>query len=224
MLPQAASGAAGPALLHARIAGYYGQKVKTFGCTPLGVDWTCQSTQHMRFVQLLKLCDFSAPFSINDLGCGYGALATFLQQRPGAPTIDYLGIDLSGEMVRRARRQCRKLDGVRFVKGSASPRVADYSVASGVCNVQLDASAEEWDRFIKATLQQLAATSRRGFAVNFVASRPDGKGARRGLYTTQPGPWMEYCARHIGAEPQLIEGYGMQEFTLLVRGAACRSA
>jgi hypothetical protein len=28
----------------------------------------------MRFVQLLKLRDFMSPFSLNDLGCGYGAL------------------------------------------------------------------------------------------------------------------------------------------------------
>jgi SAM-dependent methyltransferase len=191
MNPHAANSDFDPSPLHARIADYYTQKVKAYGCTPLGVDWTCRPTQEMRFVQLLKLCDFGAPFSINDLGCGYGALAVFLRRRHVACAVDYLGIDLSGEMVRRARRQCRVLDGVRFVKGSASPRMADYSVASGIFNVQLDASGEDWHAFIKATLQQLAASSRRGFAVNFVASPPDGQLVTPGLYTTPPGRWME---------------------------------
>src|SRR5580693_3571806 len=101
MVPRAASGGFDPAVVHARTAEYYTQKVKAFGCTPFGVDWTCQPTQEMRFVQLLKLCDFSAPFSINDLGCGYGALVAFLYRRHAGCAIDYLGIDLSGEMVRR---------------------------------------------------------------------------------------------------------------------------
>jgi SAM-dependent methyltransferase len=217
MAPRDASSDFDPTSVHARIANYYTRKVKAYGCTPLGVDWTCEPTQQMRFVQLLKLCDFTAPFSINDLGCGYGALAGFLRRRHGACAVDYLGIDLSREMVRRARRQCRMLGGVRFVKGSAGPRTADYSVASGIFNVQLDASDEDWDTFIKTTLQQLAAISRRGFAVNFVASPPDGQLVTCGLYTTLPGRWVEYCANHIGADVQMIDGYGMHEFSLLVR-------
>jgi SAM-dependent methyltransferase len=217
MKPHAASGDVDLTLVHARIAEYYTQKVQAFGCTPLGVDWTCQPTQEMRFVQLLKVCDFSAPFSINDLGCGYGALAAFLHRRHGACAVDYLGIDLSGEMVRRAKRKCRVPGGVRFVKGATIPRVADYSVASGIFNVQLDASDEDWDAFITATLHQLAAASRRGFAVNFVASPPAGQLVTRGLYTTSPGRWVEYCANHIEADVRLIDGYGMHEFSLLAR-------
>jgi hypothetical protein len=37
--------------LHAKIASCYSAKVSRFGATPLGVDWTCQATQEMRFVQ-----------------------------------------------------------------------------------------------------------------------------------------------------------------------------
>ncbi|HUB47248.1 MAG TPA: class I SAM-dependent methyltransferase [Acetobacteraceae bacterium] len=217
MVARAAGGDLDPAQVHARIAEYYTQKVKAFGSTPLGVDWTCQPTQEMRFVQLLKLCDFSAPFSINDLGCGYGALAAFMHRRHGACAVDYLGIDLSGEMVRRARRRYRMHGGTRFATGSASPRAADYSVASGIFNVQLDVSAADWDAFITTTLQHLAATSQRGFAVNFVAAPPDGQRVKQGLYTTPPGRWVEYCANQIGADVQLIDGYGMHEFSLLVR-------
>ncbi len=217
MVPRSASNDCDPSPLHAGVAEYYTQKVKVFGCTPLGVDWTCQATQEMRFVQLLKLCDFGAPFSINDLGCGYGALADFLHRRYSACTVDYLGIDLSREMVRRAKRRSAPLGGVRFVKGSASPRMADYSVASGIFNVKLDASDADWGAFIKETLQQLAATSRRGFAVNFVASPPNGQLVTQGLYTTPSGRWAEYCTNHIGAHVQVIDGYGMHEFSLLVR-------
>ena len=53
--------------LHRMVAGYYTDKVTRHGPTPLGVDWSCLPTQEMRFVQLLKLCDFSQPLSLNDI-------------------------------------------------------------------------------------------------------------------------------------------------------------
>jgi hypothetical protein len=37
---------------HTEIASCYLAKVSRFGAAPLGVDWTCQATQEMRFVQL----------------------------------------------------------------------------------------------------------------------------------------------------------------------------
>ena len=69
------------AAVHTGISDYYTAKIRKFGATPLGVDWTCLPTQELRFVQLLKVCDFTSPLSLNDLGCGYGAKA--LAPKPG---------------------------------------------------------------------------------------------------------------------------------------------
>lgn len=204
-------------LIHRRISEYYTGKVKEFGCTPFGVDWTCVATQEMRFVQLLRLCDFSSPLTINDLGCGYGALAGFLARWHGACQVDYLGIDLSKEMVRRARQLWRGADRVRFTVGFRSPRTADYSVTSGIFNVRLEESDDCWNSFVRSTLHDLAATSRRGFAVNFIDRPPGGASGPPGLYTTSPEPWIEYCIDHIGADVELVKDYGMREFTLLAR-------
>jgi SAM-dependent methyltransferase len=204
-------------IVHQMIEAYYTDKVREFGCTPFGVDWTCIASQEMRFVQLLKLCDFSSPFTLNDLGCGYGALAAFLRRRHGVSVVDYLGTDLSKEMVQRAQKQCRGLDRVRFVAGYCSPRIADYSVASGIFNVHLDVSVDVWETFIGTTLCDLAATSSRGFAVNFIdRSRYGGRAAPR-LYATSPEQWVKYCSDNFGADVQVVKGYGMLEFTLLVR-------
>jgi SAM-dependent methyltransferase len=203
--------------VHEKIAAYYTGKVKEFGCTPFGVDWTCVATQEMRFVQLLKLCDFGSPFTLNDLGCGYGALAAFLHRRYDACAVDYMGIDLSKEMVRRALTQWHGVDRVCFVEGCCSPRSADYSVASGIFNVRLAVSDDCWNTFIRATLLELAMTSSRGFAVNFLDRAPCSRRVTPGLYTTSPEPWIKYCVDHIGADVELIKGYGMLEFSLLIR-------
>jgi SAM-dependent methyltransferase len=203
--------------VRAGIASYYSAKVAKFGATPLGVDWSCVPTQELRFVKLLKLCDFSSPFSCNDLGCGYGALIAYLDQRHADCAIDYVGIDLSEAMLRRARRLWRNRANVSFVLGHANPRVADYSIASGIFNVQLDQPLAIWERFVAETLDQLHRTSSRGFAVNFMKAPAGGKPDRKGLYSTQPDRWARYCADRFGSAAEVLDNYGLREYTLIVR-------
>ena len=90
-----------------QVEAYYSAKLARHGANPHGVDWSCAATQWLRFVQLLKICSFDTPFSLIDLGCGYGALAAFLADRYPHASVEYLGIDLSPAMVRRARRRYR---------------------------------------------------------------------------------------------------------------------
>lgn len=202
---------------------YYTARVARHGATPLGVDWSCQATQALRFVQLLKLCDFTGAFSLNDIGCGYGALVPYLAARHPGCEIDYLGIDLSRAMIGRARRRFSG-PGRRFVVGAKSPRIADYSVASGIMNVNVGYARQAWEAFIASMLRQMRASSRLGFAVNFMAAAAeedadDRAGVTR-LYRTTPEPWMRFCEAELRGKVELIGNYGMKEFTLLVRHAA----
>lgn len=205
--------------VYARIEAYYEDKVARHGAIPLGVDWTCAPTQELRFVQLLKLCDFSRPVSLNDVGCGYGALTGFIARRYPQAEIDYLGVDLSRAMIGRARRRHRGMAGRRFVVGSDIPRIADYGVASGVMNVMLDHPRPLWEEFVADTLRGMHASSRLGFAVNFKAEKPGGV-ETAGLYRTAPAPWIAFCRQILGCTADVVDGYGMREFTLLVRPAA----
>jgi hypothetical protein len=89
-------------------------------------------------------------------------------------------------------------------------------VASGVMNVMLDHPRALWEEFIADTLRRMHASSRRGFAVNFMAEKPDGT-ATEGLYRTDPSRWTLFCQQTLGCAVEIVDGYGMREFTLLVR-------
>jgi SAM-dependent methyltransferase len=198
---------------------YYTACVARHGATPRGVDWSCEATQGLRFVQLMKLCDASAPFSLNDVGCGYGALVPFLAARFSSCEIDYLGIDLSRAMISRARRRFAAPQR-RFVVAADSPRSADYSVASGIMNVNVGYPRETWESYVKAMLQRMSATSRRGFGVNFMRADDDdmdGDPTASRLYRTTPDAWTAYCENELAAQVEVVRNYGMKEFTLLVR-------
>ena len=168
-------------------------------------------------MQLLRLCDFEAPFSLNDIGCGYGAMLAFLAQRHRRKTIDYLGVDLSSAMIAEAHQLWCKRPNTEFVVASTSPRVADYSVASGIFNVKLNQPDALWTQFIKKTLAMIRATSRRGFAVNFLAPLTTGATGKPELYRAPSTIWGRYCEREFGATVEVLGSYGMREYTLLVR-------
>jgi len=202
--------------VHATVEAYYSARLARFGANSMGVDWSCEATQNLRFVQLLKLCDTARPFSLNDLGCGYGALAVFMRDRFPAGHVDYLGIDLSRQMIARARRRHRGNPKVRFVVGSVPPRVADYSVASGIMNVKLDQPLDIWEIFVRTMLDDLHRGSRSGFAVNFMEVPT--KGAPPGqLYCPPPDRWARYCEDVLGCNVSIINNYGLREYTLLAR-------
>ena len=128
-----------------------------------------------------------------------------------------MGLDLSAAMITQARQLWRKRGDAEFVVASVSPRVADYSIASGIFNVKLDHSDVLWTQFVEATLRAMQATSRRGFAINFLAPLADSAGAAPELYRVSPSFWATYCEREFGASVEVLDNYGMREYTLLVR-------
>ena len=133
---QAPPQAAALEAVHSLIGNYYSAKVRQFGPTPWGVDWACMPSQELRFVQLLKLCAPDGDFSINDVGCGYGALLGFLDRRFKG-RFDYVGVDISPDMVREARKLWARHPHAFFSSIDMPPRRADYSVASGIFNVEV---------------------------------------------------------------------------------------
>jgi len=199
------------------VAGYYTGTVNKFGPTPWGVDWTCELTQDLRFIQLLKVCGRHRRFSINDLGCGYGALFPFLEKKYGAGTADYVGIDVSPAMIDHAGRLWDDHPSARFQVSSHFSRAADFSMASGVFNVHLEFDETRWEEFVRDTLIELRRASHRGFAVNFMRPPTDGLTPLPGLYRTTPERWVGFCETELGAEVTVLRDYGLREFTLLVR-------
>ena len=200
--------------LQAKVRKYYLRTLQRHGPTPLGVDWPNIVSQYLRFVQLLKLCRFGQPFSLNDFGCGYGALLDFLAMRHSGATVTYRGIDISPAMVAAARARWASNNRAVFAVDSQCGALADYSLASGTLNVRLGHPVSEWEAYVEAILSDLEASSRLGFAVNFMLPR-DETPAELGLYRTAPERWTPFCERFGRVE--LITDYGLREFTLLVR-------
>jgi SAM-dependent methyltransferase len=197
------------------VAAYYAKKVRDHGPSPAGVDWNSQEGQRLRFDVLLGVAGAAAEFSIDDYGCGYGALLDHLRAREGTRA-DYLGIDVSQEMVDRARTD-HPGEEERFVQGRSSPRAADYAVASGIFNVRLEAPAAEWEHHVEECLDEMNAHSRLGFAFNCLSSYSDPPMRKDHLYYGDPRVYFDLCKRRYSRNVALLHDYGLYEFTLIVR-------
>lgn len=198
------------------ISNYYSDKLKKYGTSPLGVDWNGEESQKLRFNQLVKvITETEEYFSINDLGCGYGALLDFLSEHYNF--FNYQGIDISSRMIEAATKRSAKSNDVHFLNSCKPDRIANFSIASGIFNVKLRKSNKEWKDYILNTLDILNESSSSGFSFNCLTSYSDKEKMRNDLYYGDPCEFFDLCKRKYSKEVSLLHDYGLFEFTILVR-------
>jgi len=111
--------------LLAEVAEYYTSKLNQHGETPKGVDWNGEESQSLRFQQLCKIITTSS-FSLNDLGCDYGALYECLNSE--YKEFSYTGVDVSENMVKAAEQRYKEKCKAQFIHAEESNNMADYGV------------------------------------------------------------------------------------------------
>ena len=194
---------------------YYTETFLRHGAVAAGVDWRDADSQNLRFEQLLKIDDRDGDFSVNDYGCGYGALAEWLASH--GFNARYHGFDVSPPMLEHARRAFSRREDVVFVDRLADLPVADYTVASGVFNVKQDAGTREWTEYVVDTIRAIRSKSGLGLSFNMLTSYSDPERMRPDLYYADPAFFFDLCKRELSPRVALLHDYGLWEFTILVR-------
>lgn len=196
---------------------YYSERLAAHGATPRGVDWNGEQSQTERFKQLTKVIVPGRPFSLNDIGCGYGALLEYLDR--AGQTFSYFGNDVSAAMIEAAGSRFSGRPDTHFAIGAEPVAARDYGIASGIFNVKLDHGDEEWRGYILATLDMIDRTSRVGFAFNCLTSYSDRDKMRDHLFYADPAWLFGVCKERYSRHVALLHDYGLYEFTILVRKA-----
>ncbi len=197
---------------------YYDKKIGVFGPTPKGVDWNSAASQELRFEQLLKVCDTSNPFTLNDYGCGYGALVAHMTEQDYR--FEYNGFDLSVQMIDAAQKEYGDFGHCRFSSVEGSLGIVDYTVASGIFNVKLHTSDEKWKGYVLHTLGKMAELSKKGFAFNVLTKYSNPEFMRDDLFYADPLFLFDYCKRNFSRFVAVFHDYPLYEFTVLVKKEA----
>ncbi len=198
----------------APIAKLYTKSLEEHGTRSIGVGWPDQELHWLRFDKLASVIDKgSLTISINDLGCGYGALYEYLGES-GVSIEQYRGYDISNEMLVEARKRLPHTNAELFSSQELGES-ADYSFASGIFNVRFQENEDAWLDYIKQTLNNLNEFSTKGFAFNLLSTYVDFRESH--LYYGDPLFFFDYCKTKFSPYISLLHDYPLYEWTIIVR-------
>ena len=192
----------------------YTANLAEHGVGSRSVGWPDPGAHRLRFEKLAYLVEAARPgrpVSVNDWGCGYGALFAFLDAR--VELARYRGCDVSEAMVAAAREHVRD-PRAAFACAAEPAEDADYGFASGIFNVRLDADEAAWAEHVRGALRTLHARSARGFAFNALSTRVDWRA--EGLYYADPAEYLAFCQAELSPRVALLHDYPLYEWTMVV--------
>lgn len=200
-----------------KIKELYSKNLHENGVKSTAVGWNSLETQVLRFDKLTSIIENrSAPVSVNDYGCGYGAHLTYLVEKCGIPVNGYNGYDLSEEMLSAAKKELSWFsEGLSLLCSSDIITLADYTFVSGTFNVKFEADNHDWKKFIERKLDEIAHYSAHGFAFNLLSTYVDWK--EEHLFYGDPCYWFDLCKRKYSKKITLLHDYPLYEWTILVR-------
>ncbi len=194
----------------------FGTAIKLFGPISRGVGWKKPEDQLFRFRLLAEVMagrPHAAAVSINDLGCGYGAMFDAFRAEPFMRGGSYWGYDINRRMLAQARARIQD-PRARFIHGHQVTREADYSLVSGTYNIRMDAADDAWLSFVEHSLTMLWAHTRRGLAFNMMSRR--GEHLESNLYYADPVYFLEFCQETLSPKVCLRHDYHLPEWTIFV--------
>lgn len=197
------------------IGQYYSDLLEKHGTKAEGVGWTDEQRHLIRFNELLKLLpsDNSTPITINDLGCGYGALFNFLVSHE-IKIQHFYAYDISKKMLDAAQDNIPP-GKATFLREPKLLTHADFSFASGIFNVRFKESDKVWQEYIIESLHNLNDFSSKGFAFNLLSSYVDWKD--NNLYYADPRFFFDYCKTNFSRKVSLLHDTPLYEWTMIIR-------
>jgi SAM-dependent methyltransferase len=196
------------------VKSYFDKRIQEHGASPRGSDWNSETSQNTRFDQLLKVIETQS-FSLLDYGCGYGALADYLDAK--GFDADYYGYDILESAIETACKAHLNNPRHSFFTDKSQLPVCDYTVASGIFNFRGAQSFEDWTEYVLHVLNEFNQLSRRGFSSNFLTKYSDADKMRSDLYYADPLFLFDYCKRNFSKNVALLHDYRLYDFTLIVR-------
>jgi len=194
----------------------YAYRIDQCGPVPNGVYWKDAEGQVLRLEILMQAVlpeDLNGPISVNDFGCGYGALFELLRSEPMMRGGRYVGYDIAEEMVSAA--QIFHTDArAKFVISPVATEIADYSFVSGTYNMFMGAEHALWTQYVKSSLDMLWAKTGKVMAYNLLDDQSEPK--LGDLYYADKRTFIEH-ALTLSPEVEVVDDYPLGEFTIFVK-------
>jgi hypothetical protein len=196
----------------------YRRRFQEYGPEPQGVYWSNAENVKRRFDVLCRIFDPQdialGESSINDLGCGYGALYDYLVSNPIMRGGSYYGYDICENLLDACAKRVKD-PRAHFHQSMRATETADYSLVSGTFNLNINADDNQWLAYVLASLQDLWDKTDKGMAFNMLHIKD--KTSQDGLYYADPLVFEGFCRTHLSNDVTIRDDYGLPDFTIYVR-------
>lgn len=196
---------------------HYRETFLQHGATSAGVDWGADADKaRLRYDKMLAVLPTPTgpaepPPSLLDVGCGYGGLALYAQERGLA--LDYTGIDVAEEMIDWARGN---IAGARFVLGDilemSLERQFDYVACNGILTQKLDVPGLEMDAYAARLVRSLYGACRSGIVFNVMSTKVNF--FSNNLYYRNPAEMIGWCMTELTPHVRLDHSYPLYEYSV----------
>lgn len=172
------------------------------------LDWGSRESQIKRF-EILADIGVSAGDSLLDVGCGLADLYEWLQKNK--PGVNYSGIDITPEMVTRAKARFPDVDlsNATIFDPKYSGKLYDYVVASGIFFFRKENPMDYMVRVINSMFR----ISRKGIAFNSLSAWA--KDRTDGEFLADPYDVIEYC-RTLSPYVKIRHDYHPSDFSIFL--------
>ena len=192
----------------AKIISYHRHRLANGSVGTEALGWRENKSQQMRFQILAEVGDLNNS-TILDVGCGYGDLKSYLDQKYKRFT--YLGVDQMPEFVAQAKAAFAGRQRTHFIQGDFTkdqfPQM-DFVIACGAFGYRADS-----DDFHKDMIRKFYGISNKAFAFNMLDANTFEETSI--LAGQDSDKVLEYC-RTLSSRVHLMRGYLKDDFTIFM--------
>ena len=195
----------------------YEWSIKKYGPNHRAAAWRDAKRQQRRFNIFVGLISYDTSrnnVSINDLGCGYGAMFNTFKEMSQFSNGTYFGYDISKSMIETAKVEIKD-PRAQFILSHEATKNADYSFVSGTYNMKMAANDEEWQAYIKESIIQLWSKTNISLGFNMLNVQSPLREAT--LYYADPAYYMDFCQNHLKAKVRMVDLLHPNEFVIFIR-------
>jgi SAM-dependent methyltransferase len=187
---------------------FYAQRWDQYGYDTRSLGIGSRESQEVRFSILTQMADLQGA-SILDVGCGFGDLHSYLEQK--GITVRYTGLDLQPAFIEEARRR-HPGDGFHCadIEGFEPDGKFDFVFVSGTFNVKFRDDQEAW---VFRMLRKMFSLAERGVGINLLSTYYDPDHYRADMFYCSPERAFTE-AQAITRRVSLRHDYLPHDFTL----------
>ena len=199
------------------IADSYEWSINKYGPIHRAAAWRDGKRQQRRFDIFAGLlaCDTNRDnITINDLGCGYGAMFNTYKNLPQFNNGRYFGYDISRAMINAAKIKIKDPRAYFFLTHEATHN-ADYSFVSGTYNMKMAADEDKWLKYIEQSIRQLWSKTKISMGFNMLNICSPHREST--LYYADPNYFLDFCQKNLKGTVRMIDLLHPNEFVIFIR-------